>query len=172
MNKTQEKSTRNTFILIGVVIAVIAAYLYFDGKDDVKANPVIAMDSYVTVKDVIYKVDDVKESAEYNGEKTANKFVIVTLSATNNGKKEAEVYSELFYLIDSADREYKGSVTRDMGGSSGYFGYGAAIQPGIKKSGQVAFEVPSDASGFTLAISDSMTNNGGKEAPHITLDRR
>lgn len=164
-------------VLMGAIILLIAFVLiaYMRGNKPeadtiAPAEQMASVGDTVTVGDVSYVIESVSEAAEYNGEKTDNKFVIVTLSADNNGKKEAEVYSELFYLYDSADREYAGDVKRDSGNSAGYFGYGDAIAPGLTKSGTVAFEVSADASGFKFAISDSMIAT--KSTNYVYVDLR
>jgi ribosomal protein L35AE/L33A len=167
---------RNTQrVLFGAIILLIAfvlfAYLRGNGQSDtVEVTPdMAAIGDTVSVNNVVYTVKDVKESAEYNGETTDNKFVIVTLTAANDGKKEAEVYSELFYLYDSDGREFKGDVKRDIGNSGGYFGYGATIAPGLDKSGQVAFEVPSTSTGFKFAIANTMVATKGTEYVYVNL---
>ena len=171
----QIRSNLTRLLMIAIILLIgFVVYLYVRGPsadNSVANSPALAsINDVVKVGDVSYTVTSVKESAEYNGKKTDNKFVIVTLTAANDGKKEAEVYSELFYLYDSDGREFKGDVKRDMGNSGGYFGYGAEIAPGLKKSGQVAFEVPASATGFKFAIADTMVAT--KSTKYVYVDLR
>lgn len=170
----QQVKRNSQRVLFGAIILLIAfvlfAYLRGTSKPDAVAAPEMAsIGDTVSVNDVIYTVKDVKESAEYNGTTTENKFVIITLNAANDGKKAAKVYSELFYLYDSDGREFKGDVKRDIGNSAGYFGYGAEIAPGLQSSGQVAFEVPASATGFKFAIADTMVATKSTEYVYVNL---
>lgn len=159
-------------VLLGAIIALIAFVIiaYTRGETpETNAQPTATIGDTVTVNDVIYEVDSVREAAEYNGKTTENKFVIVTLSAANNGKEEAHVYSELFRLHDDEDREYKGEVQRDSGNANGYFGYGDEVEAGLKKTGEVAFEVPASSAGYTFAISDNMVETSSTKYVYVDL---
>lgn len=161
-------------VFVLALILLIAYFIYSyvrDGKDDAVNVPIslASMGEEVSVNGVSYVAENVREATEYNGKTTENKFVIVTLTAVNNGKQEAKVYSELFYLYDRQHREYKGDVFRDSGGKGGFFGYADPIAPGLKKSGEIAFEVPANSTEFKFAISDSMVATKSTKYTYIDL---
>jgi len=120
-----------------------------------------------------YTVKEVKESNEYNGQKTENKFVIVTVEVENSSNKPIFVSGDQFVLIDEKGNNYLRDGMRDasFGEKNPTFSITDDLNPGVKRTGNVSFEVPVDVTDYQLAVRDNMFDFGGAEYIYFDLRR-
>jgi hypothetical protein len=124
----------------------------------------------ITLADVSYSVKGYEELQDYNGHKTENKFVVVTIEAKNIGKAAATIVDEMFLLIDDQKRQFKTDAMRDVSyKDDNYFSMTKEVNPGLSKTGKVSFEVPNDSKGFILAVRDNMFDFGGAKYEFVQL---
>lgn len=122
------------------------------------------------VNNFIFTVTDFEITQEYKGAKTDNYFIVVTIEAVNNGSTADTVTNDLFTLLDSKERMFSNDSLRDFSFvSNDYFSITEDINPGLKKTGRVSFEVPIDAEGFVLGISSNMFDFGGSKYKFVKL---
>lgn len=121
--------------------------------------------------DLEYTVSGFEVKKEYNGHRTENKFVIVTVKVKNNGKEPVTVTGGYFVLVDKDNRVYEGDPTRDISfRDKEYFSLTESINPGIVKKGRVSFEIPENVNVFMLAIRNNMFDFGGAEYRYVALN--
>ena len=81
-------------------------------------------------------------------------FVIVNMTLANKGKETLTTDSSLFELMDSEGRTFEnsrdGQAAVMLGGNDNFFL--KQVQPGLSATGDVVFEVPSDASGLKIVV--------------------
>ena len=91
-------------------------------------------------------------SASYGSPNVARegtKFVVVSLDVTNTTKSEFSFSpDEVFILVDNKEREF--TTYRDsIGGIEDYLNY-RELSPSVKETGYLVYEIPSDATGYSL----------------------
>lgn len=86
------------------------------------------------------------------------------MTVKNNGSDTITIDSSLFSLTDSQGREFShsndGQTALIMSGSNNFFL--KQVQPGLSATGDIVFEIPTDASGLTLTVKPSIFS--GKKA--------
>jgi len=141
-----------------IIVAIIVYFSWSNTNNDKKAiADAVDLSQSITVNGVAYKVENVEQI-----KKSDNVFsIVVTVTAKNNGTKEAVVSSDMFRLVDVDEREYNGDLSRDIFGDDYFSG---SIQPGLSKTANVKFDVSISARGFRLGV-----NNGNDKFTFINL---
>lgn len=108
----------------------------------------------------INKSDEVKTlSAKYSAPKVAKegtKFVVVNLDVTNTTKSEYSFRpDDVFLLVDNQKREYR-TYNEGFGVVDNYLDY-KTLPPSIKETGNLVYEIPEDATSYSLATSKAGT---------------
>jgi len=121
-----------------------------------------AVGDEITLATVILKVNTVEEqqtlTAEYRSPVAAKegaKFVIVNLDVTNTTNKAFEFPPSLI-VVDNKNREFN-SYPDSIGSIDNYIDY-RELSPGIKETGNLVYELPSDATSYSLLIAKAGTN--------------
>lgn len=101
-------------------------------------------------------------TSEFGSRKTATgKYLIIDSTVYNNGKSKFNFNPDDYLSVrDSQDRTFKSSNDFAFDNTLYY----EEINPGLDKTGNIIYEVPENASGFILVITD------GKEIYKIGLD--
>ena len=106
-------------------------------------------------------------SASYGSPKVAKagtKFVVVSLDVTNTTKSSFSFSpDDVFKLVDNQDREFE-TYSDSIGGIENYLNY-RELAPSVKETGVLVYEIPSDATGYSLITA----KQGTKELYKITL---
>ncbi|ALS27152.1 hypothetical protein IJ21_17510 [Paenibacillus sp. 32O-W] len=116
-----------------------------------------------------FSVEKAIETQEYGNKVTENKYVILTVQATNISKEPATVSSNLFVLIDDQDRQYSADNLGILSFDDKSLSF-EEINPGLSKTGLLAFEAPKDAKNFILGARDNIFDFGGAEYIFFKLD--
>lgn len=87
--------------------------------------------------------------------KADTKFIVVNADVTNITNKPMTMAPDLV-MVDNKDREFK-TYNDTIGAVDNYLDY-RELAPSIKESGNWVYELPSDATGYSLAIMKSGTN--------------
>lgn len=91
-------------------------------------------------------------------------YLLVNVTVENNGNETITIDSSLFSLTDSEGREFshsnEGQTALIMSGSNNFFL--KQVQPGLSSTGDVVFEIPTDATGLQLTVKPSIFS--GKKA--------
>jgi hypothetical protein len=138
-------------------------------KEEPKKEPkkAFAVGDEVTVGKITYTVNGVEETETISsvlGDKTTEgKFAIVDL-AIKNGDKEARFIDGEMFRIKTADgTEYSSDVELDMYVNDGGVGFFLEeINPNLSKSGKIVFELPKEATEYSLQVSSGFGWSGGK----------
>lgn len=135
--------------------------------EDIEEITYYALGENVEKGSLSFIINDFTETDSYNGHNTENKFVIISATATNIGKEPANIDNSYFILFDGEERKYDSSNSILYGEE--YFSYDK-INPGLSMSGKVAFEVPTDAEKFILALNDNMFSFDGTKYKFVLLE--
>ncbi|MCR4314254.1 MAG: DUF4352 domain-containing protein [Candidatus Uhrbacteria bacterium] len=91
-------------------------------------------------------------------------YLLVNVTVENSGNETITIDSSLFSLTDSEGREFshsnEGQTALIMSGSNNFFL--KQVQPGLSSTGDVVFEIPTDATGLQLTVKPSIFS--GKKA--------
>ena len=91
-------------------------------------------------------------------------YLLINVTVENNGNETITIDSSLFSLTDSEGREFthsnEGQTALIMSGSNNFFL--KQVQPGLSSTGDVVFEIPTDATGLQLTVKPSIFS--GKKA--------
>ena len=82
---------------------------------------------------------------------TNGKFVKVYMDILNDAKETKDIFTPRFRLEDNRGRTYD-RLSEDMLYIVDSLSFGQQLQPGLKISGAIVFEVPKDATDFTMLI--------------------
>lgn len=109
----------------------------------------------------INKVEEAKTlSSKYGTPKVATegtKFIVVNLDVTNTTKSEFTFApDDVFLLVDNQKREYR-TYNDSIGAIDDYLNY-KTLSPSIKETGNLVYEIPEDATSYSLVTSKSGTN--------------
>ncbi len=109
----------------------------------------------------INKTEEAKTlSAKYSAPKVATegtKFIIVNLDVINTTKSEFSFApDDVFLLVDNQKREYR-TYNDSIGAVDNYLDY-KTLSPSIKETGNLVYEIPEDATSYSLVTSKSGTN--------------
>lgn len=120
-----------------------------------------AIGNEVELTTIKLKVNTVEErqniSSSYSSPKVAKegaKFIVVNMDVINTTDKEF-YFSPDFVLMDKQNRKF--SYYSEMIGSIDNY-LVRDISPSIRENGNVVYEIPSDADGYSLMISKAGTN--------------
>jgi hypothetical protein len=83
---------------------------------------------------------------------TTGKFIKVYLEILNNAKETQQIFTPRFKVIDNQGRVYD-RLSDDMMYITDYLEFGKQLQPGLKTSGAIVFEMPKDSTNLKLEIS-------------------
>lgn len=101
-------------------------------------------------------------STKKSGSKTTeNQFVIITLDVKNIGNKAGSLSDSNFILLDDKDHQYEANTLDILPWDVDRISFSTQINPGLKKTGSIAFEIPSDVENIALAVRDNMFDFGG-----------
>ncbi|WP_404997127.1 DUF4352 domain-containing protein [Caldifermentibacillus hisashii] len=94
---------------------------------------------------------------------TDGQFVVIDIEAFNNDKETRMVDSSMFKIKDNQGREFEPTTDTDVMMVLGDFAdfFLQDINPGISKTGKLVFELPSDATSFSLEVSSGYGFAGG-----------
>jgi hypothetical protein len=85
-------------------------------------------------------------------------FLVLTLTAQNDGKSAQYITATDFEVVDSQGRRYDADTSASIYMSQ--MGYDAFVfdklNPGLKTRGSIAFDIPADDTGLRLKISDGL----------------
>lgn len=114
---------------------------------------------FATIK---VKVNNVEESqtisSEYSSPKVAKqgaKFIIVNLEVTNITNKTFTLNPD-FIVVDNKNREFK-TYSDSIGAIDDYLDY-KELSPSIKETGNFVYELPADATSYSLVAAKAGTN--------------
>lgn len=118
-----------------------------------------------------YKVTNVTSTNELKSDNqfiesatTPGQFIVIDIEAYNNDSKARMVDSSMFKVKDDQKREFEPSndseVMMVVDGVMDFFLQD--INPGLSKTGQLVFELPADASSYTLEVSSGYGWSGGE----------
>lgn len=159
--------------VIGIIVVLIAV-LYpivscdaFNGEKNLSnqttstKTKTFGLNERVIVGSFSYKVTSAEKSKKYGFRTTDNTYVILNIEAVNISKNADYVSSNFFVLVDNEGRQHEHfssefSMTKD-------------INPGLKTTGKIAFEVPNNAKNISLAIRDNMFDFGGAQYSFVKL---
>lgn len=165
------KPLHTVLIIIGVVALLGATYYIEQEKQAANQPSVFPMGTPAQLDDTTFTVQSKTETKEYNGYSTENKFVIVSVEVENNGKEPLTISGNQFVLVDEKGNNYENDGMRDIavGSDNPYFSLTDSINPGLKKTGNVSFEIPESVTNYALAIRNNMFDFGGAEYIYFDL---
>lgn len=89
--------------------------------------------------------------------KEGTKFVVVNLDVTNTTKSEFTFFpDDVFLLVDEQKREFR-VYDESIGALDNYLNV-RTLSPSVKETGNIMYEVPSDATSYGLVTSKGGTN--------------
>lgn len=161
------------FIIVAVTILTAGCSDALSNNVGTSSNSqkdsVLDFGSSVTIDGVSFKPIKAVSAQKIGTETTTNQYVIITIDAENGNSKAITITSGQFVLIDDQNRQYKESTTDFIFDLDSYFSIADDINPGLKKSGQIVFEVPADSHEFVLAIRADMFDFGGADYKYIRI---
>ncbi|MEF3355787.1 DUF4352 domain-containing protein [Paenibacillus sp. GYB006] len=136
-------------------------------KEDVKTYQI---SDTVKTGNLAYKVTNVTATNELKSDNqfiesatTSGQFIVIDLEVSNNDSKTRMIDSSMFKMYDDQNREFEPSsdteVIMVVEGAMDFFLQD--INPGLSKTGQLVFELPSDSSSYTLQVSSGYGWAGG-----------
>jgi|GEM_PF-6844355 len=160
-NEKADKEALSYIFKIAIPIIGIIAFLYMCsqmGEDPVPSN-----------REVFYKVGETfivdagrftVSSVEKISAETHD-TLIVHFDVENISKEEITIGSGMVKLIDNEKRIFDSEWDSSWPGS---------LNPGIRGSGKVKFEIPKDAAGFMVAFRTDMFDFGGADYGYVKLE--
>lgn len=158
-------------ILIGiaafvVVIAAIALIVKFSDTNTVAGIPATE-----TAGNYTYKIGEpasvgpfaITVNEAFTEDFDGKHYVILNVTAQNNGDKAEMVMPNMFTLIDSSDQKYDADTFRSDIAK-------ITVNPGITQTGNIAFEVPEGVTDFFAAARSDLFDFGG--ADYVYFDIR
>lgn len=122
--------------------------------------------SLATIKIKVNSSDERQTiSSPYSSPKVAKqgtKFVVINLDVTNTTNSEFSLQPD-FLLVDNQNREYS-TYSDSIGSIDNYLNY-RDLSPSVKETGFLVYEIPADASSYSLMMSKA----GTKELYKIKL---
>lgn len=89
--------------------------------------------------------------------KEGTKFVVVNLDITNTTKSEFTFFpDDVFLLVDEQKREFR-VYDESIGALDNYLNV-RTLSPSVKETGNIMYEVPNDATSYSLVTSKGGTN--------------
>ena len=142
-------------------------------KEEKPETKAYAIGEMVEVGNLGYKVLNVKSTNEIKSDnqfiesaKTNGQFVIIEIEAFNNDTEARMVDSNMFKVKDGQGREFDptNDVDISMLIESSMDFFLQDINPGLSKTGTLVFELPADATSYTLQVSSGFGWAGGEYA--------
>lgn len=136
-------------------------------KEEVKTYQI---SDTVKTGNLAYKVTNVTATNELKSDNqfiesatTSGQYIVIDLEVSNNDSKTRMIDSSMFKMYDDQNREFEPSsdteVIMVVEGAMDFFLQD--INPGLSKTGQLVFELPSDSSSYTLQVSSGYGWAGG-----------
>ncbi len=153
---SQAFNTNNSTVSPSPVLAVEEAK-----KEDVVINKTIGDEIVLATGNI--KINKAEESksirSQYSTPKVATegtKFVVINLDVTNTTKSEFSFSpDDVFLLVDNKKREFR-TYNDSIGSIENYLNY-KSLSPSIKVTGNLVYELPEDATSYSLVTSKSGT---------------
>lgn len=137
--------------LILVIISGCSSYTPAQSATAASEPEVYEFGETGTVGNFAFTVRNMRDTDELGGQTTEGKFVVVEITAKNIGKEPASLYERHFALVDGEGRIFDPFASYVEFGMERFAG---TINPGISKTAEVAFEVPSDAEIIAVVAED------------------
>lgn len=148
-----------------------------DDKEEEKKEEEKPVETLYTVGDLVevgnlsYNVLNVESTNEIASDnqfiesaKTNGQFIIIEIEAFNNDKETRMVDSNMFKMADDQGREFEPTSDIDvmmaLDGAMDFFLQD--INPGLSKTGKLVFELPADATSYSLEVSSGFGWSGGE----------
>lgn len=112
-----------------------------------------------TIKFKVNGVEEVSETESTFGSTSAKedaKFVLIDIDVTNITNSEFDL-PDAFILTDNQGREFS-TYSDSIGGVDNYIEY-RNLSPSIKENGYLMYELPEDASNYSIVIAKAETND-------------
>lgn len=167
----------NMFISILLIICAVIPLsgCFFDDKEDEYNNEVYYLNEYAKNKDgVEFIITDIENTnhigSGYLADTTENNFILLTIKATNKGKKDQTIYSGCVELYNSNNVEYDDYYSLNINDIAFL---GNDIGVGMTTTFQVVFEVPTntDQTEYVVRIGYSIYTSD-KDRVYIKLKNR
>lgn len=117
-----------------------------------------------TIKFKVNKVEEKQVLTKSWGDPTLAKenakFVVVDMNITNITKTSMTFPDEAFVLIDNQERQYE-IYSNTIGSIDNYLNM-RTLAPSIMESGVIVFEIPQDATSYSITIAKAETNEAYK----------
>lgn len=129
-------------------------------------------DTKMTLNNIRYtNTIDEKKSVSKAG--IGNKFLIIDLSIENMARDENLSYPGSQFIILDSDETIETIYEEDINASSNLIKYfnGKDISPGVKRQGELAFQVPENAKGLKLRFEYISESSEDVFLEFFTLDR-
>jgi len=122
---------------------------------------IYSMNENIQVDYLTYRIIKAQSFTEMGismfNKQTNGKFVKVYLDMLNNAKETKQMFTPRFSIEDNQGRKYE-RLSDDMMYISDYLEFGKELQPGLKTSGAIVFEMPKDSTELKLIISGDWTS--------------
>jgi len=163
--KQNEKRTNKeiqTALLKIITTAIVILCLLYMCKE-MGENPLPTKNQTSHKVNEFFIVDDgkfiVTDFQKYLGD--GSDVISVTFEVENIGKKEITIGSGMVKVIDNKKRVFESDWDSTWPGS---------LNPGIKGSGKVRFEIPKDASELLVSFRTDMFDFGGADYAYVKLE--
>jgi len=118
-------------------------------------DKIYSMNQDIKVDYLTYRVTRAETFIEMGSsmfkKKTNGKFVKVYLEILNNAQETKQIFTPRFTIEDNQGRMYD-RLSDDMMYIADYLELGKSLQPGLKTSGAIVFEMPTDSTNLKLII--------------------
>jgi len=124
----------------------------------------------VNIDKFAYTVNSVEETKQITAQyldpitSDSGKFVVVNVTFKNNDKAARMLDTELFKLTTADGTEYSADTDADFNLNGDATMFMEDVNPNATRTGKIAFEVPADASEYTLNVSSGLGWSGGDYA--------
>jgi hypothetical protein len=124
----------------------------------------------VNVDKFAYTVNSVEETKQITAQyldpitSDSGKFVVINVTFKNNDKSARMLDTELFKLTTADGTEYSANTDADFNLNGDATMFMEEVNPNATRTGKIAFEVPADASEYTLNVSSGLGWSGGDYA--------
>lgn len=132
-----------------------------------ETKAVAKLNEPVTDSDLVFTATTVDTAttlgSQYTKKDAQGTFQIITLKIENKGKETKTVDSSMITLTDNQGRKFDRSIEGQTakGLSQGKVDlFLQQVQPGLGVTGDIAFDVPSDATGLKLVVKGSFFGKG------------
>ncbi len=150
-------------VVIGTLISGCSSDTpYTPSSDQQKSEPektvvqdIFSMNEDIRVDYLTYRITKAETFTEMGSslikKETNGKFVKVYLDVLNDAKETKQIFTPRFKIVDGQGRNYD-RLSDDMMYISDAIEFGEQLQPGLKVSGAIVFEMPKDSVNLQLII--------------------